>query len=59
MFDDGATEITDVCFKINEEKMLLISLGDLREIFESFGLPVKRGAASKAINDSSSSAYHQ
>jgi len=59
MFDDAATEITDVFFKINEEEMLLISLSDLRDIFESFGLPVKRGAASKAINDSSSSAYHQ
>lgn len=59
MFDDTKTEINNVHFNINEDETMLISLSELRDVFESFGLPVKRGAASKAINDSSSSAYHQ
>jgi hypothetical protein len=58
-FDDLATDIDQVVVSVNGSIENSISLNALRDIFESFGLPVKNGKASKAINDASSSAYHK
>ncbi|WP_411034291.1 hypothetical protein [Shinella sp. BYT-45] len=57
-FDDTVKEIESVGLKKHGSRLVETSLEDLRAVFSELGLPVKSGAASKAINDASSSAYH-
>lgn len=57
-FDDRRPEIENVLASINGAEFKTFELADLRDLFASFGLPVKSGKVSKSINDASSSAYH-
>lgn len=57
-FDDQRSEIEEVEASVNGSDLKKYELHNLRDLFSSFGLPVKSGKVSKAINDASSSAYH-
>lgn len=57
-FDDTVSHIDFVKIKFDGSELIEISLDDLKSIFSEFGLAVTTGRATKAINDASSSAYH-
>lgn len=57
-FDDTVRETEKIGLRRNGSAFIETGLEGLREVFSDLGLPVKSGAASKAINDASSSAYH-
>ena len=55
-FDISQDEITHV-IKI-DDNLSEISLPDLSSLYQEYGLPINSGLSTKAINDASSSAYH-
>jgi hypothetical protein len=57
-FDDTIKEIESVGLRRNGSALLETGLEELRAVFSALGLPVRSGGALKAINDASSSAYH-
>lgn len=56
-FDDSIREINSVNLE-SRSGIGEITLSELKDIFFELGLPVKQGLCQKAINDASSSAYH-
>lgn len=57
-FDDADTHIDSVKIRLDGSDLADVSLDNLKSIFAEFGLAVTSGSATKAINDASSSAYH-
>ncbi|NPD21417.1 hypothetical protein [Alterinioella nitratireducens] len=57
-FDDTVKEIDFVDFAVGGAPLKRISLPDLKAALRDLGLPTSSGATLKALNDASSSAYH-
>lgn len=57
-FDDTVGEIDYVDFAVGGASLRRISLPDLKAALRGLGLPTSSGATWKALNDASSSAYH-
>lgn len=57
-FDDGAQSIDKVGFGRPGQPPTELSLDELKDEFQSIGLPVRSGACGKSVNDATSSAYH-
>ena len=59
-FDDAAGSIGSADFAATVSgPATTISLDDLKNRFQAFGLPVRAGACGKSVNDATSSAYHK